>query len=68
MVANRNLFKASSPPGKSATFFVMLVVAVVFGSVVGRTDEIDHLSPIQTDHPEPIETDHLRPIEIDHLD
>ena len=34
----------------------------------GRTDEIDHLSPIQTDHPEPIETDHLRPIEIDHLD
>ena len=37
-------------------------------SYSGRTDEIDHLSPIQTDHPEPIETDHLRPIEIDHLD
>jgi hypothetical protein len=35
---------------------------------IGRTDEIDHPSPIQTDHSGPIETDHLRPIEIDHLD
>jgi hypothetical protein len=28
---------------------------------VGKTDEIDHLWPIQTDHCWPIEIDHLRP-------